>query len=462
MKLQICGAAQAVTGSCHLLTLENNFKILLDCGLYQGHEDNFDDFNEKWLFNPSEIDVLILSHAHIDHCGRIPKLVKDGFKGKIYCTSATRDLAAIMLLDSAHIQESDAEYASKKLKKVQQPLYTQQDVKFCLKQFRTVEYDQWFSVNATTKILFSDAGHILGSASVAIRINENGIEKNIGFSGDVGRYNRPILKDPKAMPLLDYLICESTYGGKTHEETPESDEHFLQLIFDTCIAKRGKLIIPAFSVGRTQELLFRLDKLYTAGRLENIPVYIDSPLSMNATEIFIMHPECFDEEIFEYMQKDENPFGWNNLHYTRNTEQSKRLNESKEPCIIIAASGMANAGRVKHHIFHQIDKEQNTILIVGYCADGTLGQQLTQRPASVKIFGEEKIVKAQIEVMSSMSAHADEPELLQFLENQNKNKLQKIFLVHGEFKRQSAFKNTLLSNDYLSVEIPKLGAIYEL
>lgn len=462
MKLQICGAAQTVTGSCHLLILDNDFKILLDCGLYQGHEDAFDNFNEQWLFKPSEIDVLILSHAHIDHCGRIPKLVKDGFKGKIYCTSATRDLATIMLLDSAHIQESDAEYESKKLKKKQQPLYTQQDVKFCLKQFRTVEYDQWFSVNADVRVLFSDAGHILGSATVALKINESGIEKMFGFTGDVGRYNRPILKDPAPMPSLDYLICESTYGGKVHEETPESDEHFLQIIFDTCIAKRGKLIIPAFSVGRTQELLFRLDKLYTAGRLENIPVYIDSPLSMNATEIFIMHPECFDEEIFEYMQKDENPFGWNNLHYTRNVEQSKKLNESTEPCIIIAASGMANAGRIKHHIFHQIDKAQNTILIVGYCADGTLGQQLTQKPEYVKIFGEEKKVKAQIEVMSSMSAHADEPELLQFLSNQNNQKLQKIFLVHGELKRQSLLKNALLKNHFKAVEIPKLGEVFEL
>ena len=462
MKLQICGAAQTVTGSCHLVTLENDFKLLLDCGLYQGHEDEFEDFNSKWLFQPSEIDVLVLSHAHIDHCGRIPKLVKDGFKGKIYCTSATRDLAAIMLLDSAHIQESDAEYAAKKHKGNGKPLYTQIDAKNCMKQFVCVEYDNWFAVNENINVLFSDAGHILGSASVALKINETGKETTLGFSGDVGRYNRPILKDPKAMPLLDFLICESTYGGKTHEETPESDEHFLQIIKDTCVVKRGKVIIPAFSVGRTQELLYRLDKLYTAGRLENIPVYVDSPLAMNATEIFIIHPECFDEEMHQFISTDGNPFGWNNMNYVRSTEQSKALNISKEPCIIISASGMANAGRVKHHIFNQIDKAENTILIVGYCAVGTLGQQLTQKPETIKIFGEEKKVRATIEIMSSMSAHADQPELLKFISNQDANKVKKIFLVHGELKKQEAYKSALITKQYKSIEIPALGAVFEL
>lgn len=462
MKLQICGAAQTVTGSCHLLNLENGFNILLDCGLYQGRDDEFENFNKQWFFKPSEIDVLILSHAHIDHCGRIPKLVKDGFRGKVYCTSATRDLAAIMLMDSAHIQESDAEYETKKLKKTVKPLYNQYDAKNCLKYFRTIEYDNWFSIKDNVKVLFSDAGHILGSATVTLKVIENDKETMLGFTGDIGRYNRPVLNDPKEMPLLDYLICESTYGGKKHEETPESDEHFLNIIYDTCIKKRGKLLIPAFSVGRTQELLFRLDKLYTAGKLENIPVYVDSPLAMNATEIFIIHPECFDEEINEYIRTDENPFGWNNMHYVRKAEHSKRLNASEEPCIIISASGMANAGRIKHHLLHQIDKEENTVLIVGFCAQGTLGQKLTQKPETIKIFGEEKRVRAKIEVLSSMSAHADEPEMLQFISNQDKQKLKKIFLVHGEPERQEAFKSTLISNAYQFVEIPELGNIFEL
>jgi metallo-beta-lactamase family protein len=462
MKLQICGAAQTVTGSCHLLTLENNFKVLLDCGLYQGHEDELEDFNSQWFFNPSEIDILILSHAHIDHSGRIPKLVKDGFRGKIYCTSATRDLAAIMLLDSAKIQESDAEYEARKFKKPQKPLYTQIDAKNCLKHFICTEYDNWFSVNDSIEVLFSDAGHILGSATVALKIKENGKETLLGFSGDIGRYNRPILNDPAPMPALDYFICESTYGGKTHEETPESDEHFLKIIYDTCVSKGGKLIIPAFSIGRTQEILYRLDKMYTSGKLQNINVYVDSPLAMNATEIFVIHPECFDDEIHEYMQKDENPFGWNNMHYVKDANQSKALNTSTEPCIIIAASGMANAGRVKHHLFHQLDKPQNTVLIVGYCAQGTLGQKLVDKPESVNIFHQEIKVRATIEVMSSMSAHADQPELLQFISNQHPDKLQKIFLVHGEIKKQEVYKAALLTKQYKSVEIPSLGEIFEL
>ncbi|MFN8283679.1 MAG: MBL fold metallo-hydrolase [Chitinophagales bacterium] len=462
MKLQFCGAAQTVTGSCHLITLKNNFKILLDCGLYQGQEDTFENFNTKWLFKPDEINVLVLSHAHIDHSGRIPKLVKDGFHGQIICTSATRDLCTIMLSDSAHIQESDAKYAAKKQGKNIQPLYTDADVKNCMKQFVCVEYDNWFTINNDVKILFSEAGHILGSAAVTLKVNENNKETTFGFSGDVGRYNRPILKDPAPMPLLDYLVCESTYGGVKHAETPESDEHFLQIISDTIINKKGKVIVPAFSIGRTQEILYRLDKLYTQGKLENINVYVDSPLAINATDIFILHPECFDEEMHQFLIKDENPFGWKNMKYIKTTEESKALNKSAEPCMIIAASGMANAGRVKHHIANQIEKAENTILIVGYCADGTLGQQLIQKQQTIKIFGEEKKVAASIEVMSSMSAHADEPELLQFISNQDKTKLKRIFLVHGELKRQERFKTALLNEKFQSVEIPTLGTTFEL
>jgi metallo-beta-lactamase family protein len=462
MKLKICGAAQTVTGSCHLITLDDGFNILLDCGLYQGQEDEFDNFNQQWLFNPSEIDVLVLSHAHIDHAGRIPKLVKDGFNGKIYCTSATRDLSAIMLLDSAHIQETDAKYEAKKKHKNITPLYTEQDAKKCLNQFICIEYNNWFSLLPNIELMFTDAGHILGSSAVTLKIKEYNREIMFGFSGDIGRYDRPILKDPEKMPVLDYLICESTYGGKKHEETPESDEHFLQIIRDTCINNNGKVIIPAFSVGRTQELLYRLDKLYTQGKLGNIPVYVDSPLAINATEIFVIHPECFDDEMHQFLATDSNPFGWNNMKYVRTTEESKKLNNSEEACIIIASSGMANAGRVKHHIANQIEDAANTILIVGYCANGTLGQQLIQKPATVKIYGDEKTVRANIEVLSSFSAHADEPELLRFLSNQDVNKLKKIFLVHGEPKRQQAFKSTLLANLYSSIEIPELGDVFEI
>ncbi|MBK6274704.1 MAG: MBL fold metallo-hydrolase [Saprospirales bacterium] len=462
MKLQICGAAQTVTGSCHFITLDNGYKILLDCGLYQGHEDELEDFNSRWLFKPSDIDVLVLSHAHIDHCGRIPKLVKDGFRGQIICTSATRDLSSIMLLDSAHIQESDAKHDSKRQHKNIKPLYTEKDSKICLRYFTSIEYDIWHPINEFVKVQFLDAGHILGSASVTLKITENNKETVFGFSGDVGRYNRPVLKDPVQMPALDYLICESTYGGKKHEETPESDEKFLQIIKDTILTKKGKLIIPAFSIGRTQEILYRLDKLYTEGRLENIKVFVDSPIAINATDVFIMHPECFDEEMHQFLMTDDNPFGWKNMKYVKTVEESKALNESNQPCMIIAGSGMANAGRVKHHIFHQVDQDKNTILIVGYCADGTIGQRLIQKPETIKIFGIEKKVAAQIEVMSSMSAHADEPELLQFVSNQDKEKLKSIFLVHGELKRQEAFKTALQNNNFKKIIIPELGDEFEL
>lgn len=462
MQLQICGAAETVTGSNHLLTLGNGTNILLDCGLYQGNEDELEDFNAKWFFDPKAIDVLILSHAHIDHCGRIPKLVKDGFKGKIYCTSATRDLAAIMLMDSAQIQESDAKYESKKQGRYRAPLYTEYDAKYCLRFFHCVEYESWFSVCPEVEAVFYDAGHILGSATVTLKINENGQTKTLGFTGDVGRYNRPILNDPMPMPPLDYLICESTYGGEKHEESPESDEHLLQIIFDTCVAQRGKLLIPAFSIGRTQEILYRLDKLHSAGRLENIKVYVDSPLAMDATEIFLLHPECYDDEIYAYMKKDSNPFGWRNMQFVRDASESKALNDSDEPCIIIAASGMANAGRIRHHLLHQIGKPENTVLIVGFCAEGTLGAQLVKKPTEVKIFHEMRAVRAQIFTMSSMSAHADEGELLHFLSNQSTEKLQQILLVHGEPKRQAALQKALLAQSYKSVAIPTLGQVFEL
>lgn len=463
MQLQFCGAAGTVTGSCHLLTLDDGTRILLDCGLYQGHEDEMEAFNQQWFFKPAEIDVLVLSHAHIDHSGRIPRLVKDGFKGKIFCTSATRDLCAIMLMDSARIQESDAEHESRRRHRNIRPLYTEYDARQSLNLFRTVEYNTWFWIEKNVKVLFRDAGHILGSASVTLAIvGDDGKETVLGFTGDIGRYSRPILKDPEDMPACDYLISESTYGGLKHEEGPEDIRKFMNIIRDTCLRQRGKLIIPAFSIGRTQEILFRLNNLHNSGELPDIPVYVDSPLAMNATEIFRIHPECMDEEINRFLLEDDNPFGWNNMRYVKNTEQSKALNRSDEPCIIISASGMAEAGRIRHHIYHHITDPDNTILIVGYCAVGTLGEKLVKRPDRIKLFGEELPVMARIEVISSMSAHGDEPEMLRFLNNQDRNKLRKLFLVHGEPKRQEAFQKTLSAEGFLHIEIPKLGDVFEL
>ncbi|MGI9553853.1 MAG: MBL fold metallo-hydrolase, partial [Thermodesulfobacteriota bacterium] len=316
MEIKFCGAARTVTGSAHLLTLNNGYKILLDCGLYQGRDEEFDEFNENWMFDPSDIDCLVLSHAHIDHCGRIPKLVKDGFTGKIVCTSATRDLCAIMLMDSAKIQEKDAEYLNKKNRKKgkaenAKPLYTSEDVYYSIKKFVGIGYEKWYRINENVSVYLRDCGHIFGSTNVTLRIREDGKTVDFGFSGDIGRPNRPILKDPKQMEDLDYLICESTYGGETHNDLPHDEEALLNVMFDTCVRKKGKLIIPAFSVGRTQEIVYMLDQLETADLLPTIPFYVDSPLAINATEIFQLHPECFDTEILEYMIDDPNPFGFN-------------------------------------------------------------------------------------------------------------------------------------------------------
>ena len=401
MKIRFCGAAREVTGSSHYVQLDNGANILLDCGLYQGHDDDMENFNESWYLEPSEIDYLILSHAHIDHCGRIPKLVKDGFKGQIICTYATRDLATIMLLDSAYIQEKDAEYKNKiakrkKLNKRYDPLYVRKDAEACMNQFVGVGYGVWHDMPDGSQVLFRDSGHILGSASVSLRMMENGKSVKLGFTGDIGRPDRPILKDPEPMPHADLIICESTYGGKEHDGPPQQSETFLQVVEDTCVKKKGKLVIPAFSVGRTQEIVYMLDKLATEGKLPDISIFVDSPLAINATSIFKTHPECYDREILEYMLDDPDPFGFNKLHYVRSVDASKRLNDFKDPAIIISASGMITAGRIVHHVNNTIGDKRNTILIVGYCAQGTIGAQLSKGAEKVRIFGEEKEVKADI------------------------------------------------------------------
>jgi len=460
MKIKFCGAAQTVTGSAHLLTLNNGFTILLDCGLYQGSEDIFEDFNRSFLFDPKEVDCVILSHAHIDHSGRLPKLIKDGFEGYIYSTHATHDLSAIMLLDSAHIQERDAHYENKRRKSGPRvkPLYDIGDVQQTMENFVSVGYNKWLKINEECEVLFRDAGHILGSANVTLRIKkDNYHDIYFGFTGDIGRPDRPILRDPKHMPDCDYIICESTYGGQTHNVRPKDEQNLLDIIKHTCIHKKGKLVIPAFSIGRTQEIVHMLDQLANKGELPRIPVFIDSPLAIDATEIFRAHPDCFDRETVSYMQKDPNPFGFSNMRYVRDVEDSKRLNVYEEPCVIISAAGMMQAGRVKHHIFHTIQNAKNTLLIVGYCSPATLGGILKTKPEKVKIFGEQLDVRFEIVEMHSFSAHGDQQEMIDFLSNQNRKKLKKIFLTHGEIDRQKIFKKALLENNFREVLIPELG-----
>jgi metallo-beta-lactamase family protein len=467
MKVKFCGAARTVTGSCHLITTDDGTKILLDCGLYQGNDPDFDDFNQEWVFNPEDIDIVILSHSHIDHAGRIPKLIKDGYKGDVVCTSATRDLAAIMLLDSAFIQEKDNAWINKKRAKKDlppmQPLYTVPDAQRAMDHFVGIGYKRWFRLSNKVEVQFNDAGHILGSSSVTLRIEkEHGHKEYIGFSGDIGRPDRPILRDPQPMPACDYLICESTYGGKEHQGMPNDEEDLLKVIQHTCIEKKGKLIIPAFSVGRTQELVYMMDRLETQGKLPKVPVYVDSPLAIDATDIFIMHPECYDTDILEYMALDPNPFGFRRLKFTKKSDASKAINSYKGPAIIISASGMMQAGRIKHHLNNNIEDPSSTILVVGYCAEGTLGRLIRDGAEKVRIFGDEKLVKAEVVVMDSFSAHGDQDEMINFLKCQDQNKLKKIFLVHGEIDRQKAFKNAILDEGYKKVEIPVLDQEYNI
>jgi metallo-beta-lactamase family protein len=473
MTIQFCGAAGTVTGSCHLLTLDDGYKILLDCGLYQGSEDEMISFNREWFFEPASIGTLVLSHAHIDHSGRIPKLTKDGFEGTVYCTPATRDLCSIMLMDSAQIQVKDAEYENrhaerrngkgKKDEHASEPLYTQEDAAAALALFASFPYEKWFPIHPDVDVLFRDAGHILGSASVTLRIRRGGMKDTfLGFTGDIGRPDRPILRDPKPMLPCDYLICESTYGDRLHEFTPDQDEKLLSIIRETCVEKKGKLIIPAFSVGRTQELVFTIDRLENEGRLpRDVSIYVDSPMAVNATDVFRLHPECFNEELRKYLLSDPDPFGFSRLHYVKEVEDSKKLNEVKS-AIIISASGMITAGRIRHHIFNSIENPDNTVLMVGYCAPHTLGARLAAGKDTIRMFGQELMVRARVESLSSFSAHGDQQEMIDFLRTQEPKRLRKLFLVHGEEDRQLVFKQELERNGYQDVILTILGESVEL
>ncbi|MBT8233970.1 MAG: MBL fold metallo-hydrolase [Saprospiraceae bacterium] len=468
MHIKFAGAAGMVTGSAHVLTLPNGFRILFDCGLVQGKGKHVWDLNNTWYFDPKTIDVMILSHAHIDHSGRIPQLVKDGFDGPIHSTHATRSLCAIMLLDSAKIQERDVEWHNNKLRKKRKkkssqfrvPLYQSEDVSPAMDKFVGHAYNQWFHIAKNIQVCFKDQGHILGSASVTVKIKEGDKETMFGFTGDIGRPERPILRDPVQMPEVDFLICESTYGDKEHEAPPQQSQTFLSIVKEACCEKKGKLIIPAFSIGRTQEIVYMLDQMENNGLLPKIPVYVDSPLAVNATHIYGTHPECYDNDLNEYMLMDPNPFGFNDLTYIRDVAESKALNTSNKPCIIISSSGMMNAGRVKHHLFNNIEKHNATFLIVGYCSPDTPGGMLRDGIEVIKLFGKQKKVNATVKTMDSFSAHADRKEMKEFLSNQKRVK--KIFLVHGVPDRQVKFKAYLEEAGFEKVIIPSLGDEIEL
>jgi metallo-beta-lactamase family protein len=458
MKIGFHGAARTVTGSKHLLTLTNGKKYLLDCGMYQGMGSETDDLNREFGFNPKEVDYMILSHAHIDHCGLIPKLVKDGYRGNVYATPATKDLASILMADSAGIQESDLKYVNKTRaaqgKSYLSPLYTMEDVDKAVQLFKIVDYGTWFKIDDNVQFMYLDAGHIIGSATVHLKITENGKETHLTFSGDLGRYRDDILKSPEVFPQADYIIMESTYGNKIHEDITGTPDKLLEWITRTCMQKKGKLIVPAFSVGRTQEILYALNQLENEKRLPDVAYFVDSPLSMEATKVMESYPQYFNTRVQKLLQTDHDPFNFKGLHFVKSVEESKSLNYRDDPMVIISASGMAEAGRVKHHISNNIENSRNAILLTGYCEPNSLGGRLKRHPKEVGIFGQIHEVHAEIGEIQSMSAHGDYDDLCQWLSSQDPKLVKKLFLVHGDYDVQIDFKNRLIGKGFADTEIP--------
>ena len=452
-----------MTGSKHLITTDSGKTILLDCGMYQGKGMETDEANRELGFDPKDIHYLLLSHAHIDHSGLIPYIYSLGFRGKIYCTAATRDLCELMLQDTAFIQEQDVRWYNKKMDRQNKPkikpLFDMSDAQQVMKLFRTVEYDTPYRLNEEIEIQFTNSGHMLGSAVISVAITENGQTKRIAYTGDIGRLHSHILSTPQAFPQCDYLICESTYGNRLHEDTLVSEEQLLGIVEETCMYKKGKLLIPSFSVGRTQEIVYVLNELFNDGRLERVPVYVDSPLSANATEIFRRHAHTLNEQVQDTLRYDPDPFGFNGLRYITDVQQSKALNRSEQPCIIISSSGMLEAGRIKHHVSNHIDDPSTTILIVGYCTPSSLGARI-QDPSLryVSIFGFDHRIRAQVTKVEGFSGHGDYQEMIQYLTAcQDAKKVQKVFIVHGEYSAQEAMKAHLHEAGFGVVEVPAKG-----
>jgi len=458
MKIAFHGAARTVTGSKHLLTLQNGRKYLLDCGMFQGMGDETDELNRDFGFIPSEVNYLILSHAHIDHSGLIPKLVSEGFTGKIFATPGTKDLSAILVADSAGIQENDVKFENKvraaQGKPYLLPLYSMEDALRGMDQFVMVDYGIWHAIDDNVQFMYLDAGHIIGSTTVHLKITENDRETHLTFSGDVGRYRDVLLKSPDNFPQADYIIMESTYGNKLHDKVTGTSDALLQWIIKTCLQKKGKLIIPAFSVGRTQEILFALNQLENENRLPDIKYFVDSPLSIEATAVIKSYPQYFNSRIQKILMNDKDPFSFKGLKFINTVQESKMLNYLNEPCVIISASGMADAGRVKHHISNNIENSRNSIVFSGYCEPHSLGGRLKLRPEEVSIFGQPHEVHAEIGEISSMSAHGDYNDLSQWLSCQDPKLVKKLFLVHGDYDVQLDFKNRLISKGFSDVEIP--------
>ncbi len=465
MKIEFCGAASSVTGSCHLITA-GNYKILLDCGQFQGNKaeeaKNFDPFP----FDPREVDFMILSHAHIDHCGRIPILVKRGFTGAIYCTDATADLLPIMLKDSAHIHEKDAEWKNRKAERagreMVEPLYTMADAEEALKYIHPVMYDELIEPFENVRFVLNDAGHILGSSIIELWTNEDGDVTKTVFSGDLGVPNRPILRNPTIIKKADHVIMESTYGNRLHEKNSMSVEHLMEIVKET-VERNGTVVIPSFAVGRTQELIFEFNKFYKEHEdykkiLKNIKIYIDSPMATTATEVFRKNAQVFGDEMKEFILKGDSPLDFENLVFTRSTEESMRLNENNEPKVIISASGMCEAGRIRHHLKHHLWNSNSSIVFVGYQAEGTLGRRILDGAETVTLFGEEIYVNAQIHNLQGFSGHADRDGLFNWISG-FEVKLANVFLVHGEEQSKKDFAAYV--KEHLGIDCTVVEAVSE-
>ena len=444
MQIHFFGATRTTTGSMYLIEV-NQRRVLLECGLFQGRRDESMERNRHFPFDVTKVDAVVLSHAHIDHCGNLPNLCRQGYEGNIYCTFATRDLAAIMLEDSARIQCDDAEFVSKQrarkgLSPVE-PLYTPIDAERAMRQFIGLNYDRPMPISDGVTVTFRDAGHILGAAQVLLDIREGSRTFRYLFSGDIGRGDDDILRDPERLEDIDYLQVEATYGGRDHAPKHDARKELGQLVRET-IGHKGKVIIPAFSIGRTQQIVYNLHQLTLAGELPAVPIYVDSPLSVNATEVYRLHSECFNESIYKFLREKANPFGMENLTYIREVAHSRKLNELKDAAIIISASGMAEAGRIRHHLKNNIGDPANLILFVGYCAEHTLGAQILSGRNPVNIFGEPHTVRARIASIDAFSGHADRNELRAYV-NGLTGDIRKVSVIHGEESQCLAFAETL-------------------
>jgi metallo-beta-lactamase family protein len=446
------GAARTVTGSLHLIEY-NDKKILLECGMYQGHREEAERINQTFPFKPKDIKAVILSHAHIDHSGNLPNLVKRGFQGPIFCTPATKDITSLLLLDSAKIQEYDIKHLNKRLREKglpqKEPLYQVEDAEQTLQYLSPKQYQNPFEPVPGLTITLYDAGHILGSSIILLETEKT----RLLFSGDLGRKNMPIIKDPTVLKDIDYLILESTYGGREHKTFDGMIDECRQIINEGK-KKRSKIIIPAFAVERTQLLVTILKTLYDDGTLKDIPVYVDSPLARDVTEVFRDHPECFDKETYQIFAKGD-PFNFPGLHYVADSDESKALNNQAGPMVIMSASGMCEGGRVVHHLIHCIENEDNIIVITGFQARGTLGRKILEGADKVYIFNDEFKVRAKVYFMGGLSAHADGNDLVEYVQKTQTGKLKKVFLIHGDIEEAFALQNRLYNTLHIDTDIPQ-------